>query len=179
MFEPIDTPNYLIRAFRHDDAAAIFSYASDAETVRYMSFPRHQNISDSENAIRLFDEMIAKGSPFGIAIERKSDGKIMGSTGWLFEGEALAHTGWILHKDHRGQGVATEAVGAMFAEVFRRYPKLQAFEATIYHENFGSLALAKRLGMTWDGSMRKHVLPNPGTEPRELQVWRLTRPAEG
>lgn len=96
------------------DARDVFDrYASDPDVTRYLGWPRHQSVSDTE-AFLAFSEAEwerSRGGPY--LIYSRDDGRLLGGTGLAFDSETLASTGYVLAKDAWGKGYATEALVAM------------------------------------------------------------------
>jgi RimJ/RimL family protein N-acetyltransferase len=65
---------------------------------------------------------------------------------WRSREHATAEIGYVFHPDHRGQGFATEAVGALLDIAFVTY-RLHRVTARIDARNLASLRLAERVGM--------------------------------
>jgi RimJ/RimL family protein N-acetyltransferase len=74
---------------------------------------------------------------------------------WRSREHATAEIGYVFHPDHRGQGFATEAVGALLDIAFGTY-RLHRVTARIDARNLASLRLAERVGMRQEA----HLLEN-------------------
>src|SRR5258708_25327611 len=85
MFNPLETTRLRFLEFLPEHAPAIFSWASDPGVMTYMGWGMHRTLEDSQEAVKFFAEESAKGSSCAVAIVRKSDGVVLGSTGWGFE----------------------------------------------------------------------------------------------
>jgi ribosomal-protein-alanine N-acetyltransferase len=96
------------------DADAVFErYASDPEVTRYLGWPRHQTVADTQGFLA-FSATQWEQEPAGpYLIRARADGRLLGSTGLGLEQGGGAITGYVLAKDAWGQGYATEALGAM------------------------------------------------------------------
>ena len=68
------------------DATAIFArYASDAEVTRWVGWPRHTAIADTEGFLGFSEAEWARWPAGPYLIERRADGVLVGSTGFGFE----------------------------------------------------------------------------------------------
>ena len=88
-------------------------YASDPDVTKYLGWPRHQSVADTE-AFVLFSagEWEREGvGPY--VIRARAGGPLLGGTGIQMEEGRQAVTGYVLAKDAWGQGFATEALAAM------------------------------------------------------------------
>ena len=96
------------------NAEAIFHrYASDEEVTRFLGWPRHRSIADTQ-AFLAFSANHWERWPAGpYLIWSRHNGQLLGSTGLTFETADEAVTGYVLARDTWGQGYATEALTAM------------------------------------------------------------------
>ena len=75
-----ETDRLLLRRPRPDDAAAIFNrYASDPEVTRWVGWPRHRTIADTEGFLAFCEAEWARAPGFAYLIERRADGVLVGS----------------------------------------------------------------------------------------------------
>jgi len=116
----IETDRLTLRPPQMTDAATLFArYASDVEVTRYLGWPRHRSVDDTE-AFLQFSEKEWERWPAGpYVILSRADGQVLGSTGLTFESPEDAMTGYVLARDAWGKGYATEALVAMI-EVARQ-----------------------------------------------------------
>ena len=96
------------------DATEIYErYASSAEVTRFLAWPRHQSVQDTE-AFLQFSAQEWDTWPAGpYLIFSRADGQLLGSTGLGFQTPDEAMTGYVLARDAWGQGFATEALTAI------------------------------------------------------------------
>ena len=96
------------------DAEAVFArYASDVDVTRYVGWPRHQSVEDSEVFLRFSEAEWDKWPAGPYLIESRLDQQLLGGTGFAFESPTVATTGYVLAKDSWGRGYATETLMAM------------------------------------------------------------------
>ena len=122
------------------DAEAVFSrYASDAEVGYYLAWPIHRSIDDSRQFMA-FSELEWQEKPGGPYLIWDDTGStLIGSTGFAFESNDLASTGYVIAKRYWGQGFATEALLGV-TEVAARIKRRQALRLVPP----GSRRIAKR-----------------------------------
>lgn len=96
------------------DAADVFErYASDPEVTRFLGWPRHQSVADTQ-AFLAFSASEWERWPAGpYLIRSRDDGRLLGGTGLGFETSDQAVTGYVLARDAWGLGYATEALEAV------------------------------------------------------------------
>jgi ribosomal-protein-alanine N-acetyltransferase len=110
----IQTARLVLRPPESRDAETIFArYASDPDVTRYLSWPRHQSIAETE-AFLNFSAQSWEDWPAGPYLIRLRDtGQLLGGTGLAFDTADHAVTGYVLAKDAWGKGFATEALMAI------------------------------------------------------------------
>jgi len=79
----------------------------------------------------------------------------------------VCDVGYLLLKEFRGHGFATEATKALIPKIFRQL-KFHRLEFAIEAENIASLKVAKALGL-YDEGVRKHYWPT--NYPKKSKVW--------
>jgi ribosomal-protein-alanine N-acetyltransferase len=110
----IETPRLVLSPPAPADAEAMFHrYAADAEVVRYLSWPRHQTVADTEQFLAFSATTWQRDGVGPYLIWLQADGRLVGSTGLDLEHGRQASTGYVLAKDAWGQGYASEALTAM------------------------------------------------------------------
>lgn len=109
----IETTRLTLLRPQVSDASAIFErYASDPDVTRYLGWPRHQSIADTEAFLR-FSAQEWERWPAGPYVIRSREGQLLGSTGLGFETPHQAMTGYVFAKDAWGKGYATEVLRAI------------------------------------------------------------------
>lgn len=114
--ETIETPRLRLARPRPDDAQDIFDrYASDPEVTRYLAWPTHRTVADTQAFLAFSDEQWASHPVGPYLVRSREDGRLVGSTGLQIEGEGRATTGYVLARDAWGHGYATEILQAMLS----------------------------------------------------------------
>ncbi|MFO7692903.1 MAG: GNAT family protein [Vicinamibacterales bacterium] len=110
----VETERLVLAPPAPDDAAAIFErYASDADVTRYVGWPRHRNLADTESFLAFSAGQWAQTGAGPYLIRARHDGQLLGGTGLQMDSSDLAMTGYVLAKDAWGLGYATEALRGM------------------------------------------------------------------
>ena len=174
-FTPLVTARLRLRPPRNDDAPAIFRrYASVAEVVRYVGWPRHTSLDDTRQFLQ-FSVAEWQRWPVGpLLIEDREAGELIGSTGLSFETSYRASTGYVLALDKWGMGYASEALGAVI-ELARRYRVVRLY-ALCHAEHGPSRRVLEHCSFALEAVMRRYlVFPNLGTaEPQDVCCYSLT-----
>jgi [ribosomal protein S5]-alanine N-acetyltransferase len=113
--ETLETERLFLRKPVAADAEQIFSrYASDQEVTRYLSWPTHRSIVQTQ-AFLEWSDADWKRSPAGsyLVFPREDHSHLLGGTGLAFQSPTLAVTGYVFARDAWGQGYATESLEAM------------------------------------------------------------------
>lgn len=132
------TPRLRLRRARADDLDDLHAVFSDPAAMRYWSRPPHTEL---EQTREFLDNMIAAPPDLSDDFVVEHQGRAIGKAGcWR-----LPEVGYILHPDHWGQGLATEALTAVIGHVFATR-EIDAIKADVDPRNEGSLRLLARLG---------------------------------
>ena len=166
------TDRLLLRPYREEDLPAWAAINSDPEVMKYLGgepLSREQSDRITEAVNKRY---VAEGIGF-LAIERRSDGAFLGACGLMrpdewFPGEI--EVGWRLAREYWGYGYATEAATSWLTHAFqeRSDPRVIAITDT---PNLNSIAVMKRLGMTFD---HETELVEDGV-PFEATIYSITR----
>jgi RimJ/RimL family protein N-acetyltransferase len=168
------TERLLLRPYREEDRPAFAAINADPEVMKYLGgVPLTREQSD-EITVGVNERYVAEGIGF-LAIERRSDGALLGACG------LMRHTtwypddleiGWRLGRQYWGHGYATEAARSWLAHAFedRAEPRVISITDT---PNLNSIAVMKRLGMTLD---HQTVLVDEGT-PFDATIYSITAEA--
>ncbi|HEX2520507.1 MAG TPA: GNAT family N-acetyltransferase [Terriglobia bacterium] len=109
-----ETHRLLLRRPQPEDAAVVFArYANDPEVTRFVGWPKHESVADTQAFLAFSDAEWERWQAGPYLIWSRSDGVLLGSTGLGFETPYRAATGYVLARDAWGRGYATEALNAM------------------------------------------------------------------
>ena len=115
----IETRRLILRPWREEDAAGLFSYASDPEVGPAAGWAPHESVEDS---LRVLRTILMKPDTWAITL--RSSGEPIGSVGifptdWP-EGKGGPEIGYWVARPFWGQGIAPEAVRALVELCFSR-----------------------------------------------------------
>ena len=176
--DTITTARLHLRAPRVEDAEAIFArYAQDPEVTRYLLWLPHERIEQTREFLSTVVQNRAQGrGEFAwVSTWRESDAPAIGMSGASPDGsKCRGAIGYVLARSEWGQGVMTEALGAVTGAVFER-PSFHRVEALADVENPGSWRVMEKAGMQREGLLR-HYVRRPATgEPGDNVIYAITR----
>ncbi len=89
----------------------IYSYASDYEVTKYVSWPRHETKEFTRSYLQSAVENYSKGDYYDWGIVCKNDSRLIGTVGLINHDlkENSFEIGYVLSKTHWDRGYATEA----------------------------------------------------------------------
>ncbi len=156
----IESERLILRDFREMDADDLYRYASDPEIGPPAGWKPHASRAESLAIIRMF---LADDNVW--AIERKSDGRVIGSLGlhkdkWRNLPDARMF-GYVLAQDCWGHGYMTEAVRRAMSYGFLDL-NLQLMSVSHYTFNDRSRRVIEKCGFVYEGTMRKTFLRYDG-----------------
>ena len=156
----IETDRLMLTAPEPVDAGAIFErYASDPEVTRYLGWPRHQSLADTQGFVAFSAAEWERWPAGPYLICARGDGRLLGSTGLTFERPGEAITGYVLATDAWGHGYATEALHAMID--LARSLALVRIYAFCHPKHRASLRVLEKGGFTRDkGWSEQAQVPN-------------------
>ena len=144
-----ETPRLILRDWREDDWAPFWEATNTPAVMRWLGGVC--DVDKREGAQqRLLSYKRDHGHTFW-AIERKSDGAILGFCGLKRSNQqggpiGMMEVGWRLREDAWGQGYAREAAAASLDMAFDRFGADEVIALTVAR-NEASWGLMKRLGM--------------------------------
>jgi RimJ/RimL family protein N-acetyltransferase len=116
----VETARLLLSVPMPSDAAAVFErYAGDPEVTKYLGWPTHQTVSETEAFIAFSTSQWERDGMGPYLIRSRESGVLLGSTGLGLantgqsDNRFRAMTGYVLARDAWGKGYATEALRAM------------------------------------------------------------------
>ena len=173
--ETLTTQRLTLRAITLADAPDIFAYASDVETTRLMTFPRHRERAEAEAYARRCVNSWQDGSAFPWAITNRTTGGFMGAIELRLR-PPKADFGYILLRAFWRQGFMSEAAGAVVAWAIAQ-PAIHRVWATCAPDNKASARVLEKAGLRPEGRLACwEARPNLGLPAGDSLVYARTRP---
>jgi len=148
-----------LRAFRPDDATAVFEACQDPLIVRFTTFPT----AESPDGVRMWiaghRNLRQRGEALDLAIVPRSDKRLLGAVGigdWHPEHRRAA-AGYWLAPWARGQGIAARALSMLSGWALAPPLSVTRLELHIDAENCLSQRTAERAGFAREGILRSYL----------------------
>lgn len=156
IFPLLETERLLLRELSVDDVPALFGVHSDTEGMRWFGTDPMVNQSDAENLIKIFENLWLSGIGLRWAIERRSDGKFLGTCGFFKwnRGWRSCGIGYELAQFARGNGYMQEALAVIINYGFDKM-KVNRIEAQVHTQNITSIKTLNALGFLREGLQRQ------------------------
>ena len=163
----VETHRLVLAAPVASDAEEVFRrYASDDDVTRYLGWPKHRTVADTEGflAFSAVQWDLEGAGPY--LIRTRADGRLLGSTGLGLEPGGQAITGYVLATDAWGKGYATEALTAV-VEVATDMG-VRRLSALCHPQHRASWRVLEKCGFERDKSWNGK-LEFPNLAPRAMQ----------
>jgi len=153
---PIELERVRLRAIAQADIDGIYAIYSDADTARYLSRPAWTDRAQAATFVERVQASYGTGSAISLAVERKSDGALVGECVLFGFNEQCrrAEIGYTLGRAYRSQGYMREALAGLIDVGFGPLD-LNRIEADIDPRNEPSARILERLGFVKEGYLRE------------------------
>ena len=149
----IETERLILRPITIEDKKDVYEYSCSSSVGIHAGWKPHENINESEEIIKT---ILSANNIFGIVL--KSSGKMIGSVGLIpdpmRENEKSQMIGYALGDKYWGNGYMTEAAKEVVKYGFGKL-NLELISATCYSYNNRSSRVLEKLGMKYEGTLRK------------------------
>ena len=156
-FPNLETERLLLRRVNESDVNEVFALRSNPETMKYIPRPLVKTIDDALEHIAMINAKIENNEGINWAITYKGSPKLIGILGHyrIKTEHHRAEIGYMLHKEHNGKGIITEAVQEVVKYGFNEM-KLHSIEAIIDPENFGSEKVLQKCGFIKEAHFKEN-----------------------
>jgi len=153
-----ETERLFLRRLRVADAEDYFQFASNPIVTARTTWDRHHCIEDSVSYLEKVENRYKQREEFHWGIVHKANNKLIGRTGLIRIDPAheKAELAYVLSNDYWSQGIVTEATYSIVAYCFLELG-LNRIEARCNHDNPGSYKVMEKLGLTFEGLLRKQL----------------------
>jgi RimJ/RimL family protein N-acetyltransferase len=170
MIPVLETERLILRGWTNADFDVLAGFLADPEVMKYLSGHTMTRGDAWRSLATTVGHWQLRG--YGLwAVERKSDGVLVGRVGLLNpEGWPALEVGWTLGRPYWGQGYATEAAAAAMRYGFLTQPVARLISC-IDPGNKPSQAVAARLGETKGPTQQLTVAGETFT----VDIWSIAR----
>jgi [ribosomal protein S5]-alanine N-acetyltransferase len=152
--ELIETERLILRKPRPEDAEAVFAgYAQDAEVTRYLTWPPHTQIAQTQTFIESCIANWDRGEQFEWIITRRGEDVALGMIS-LRTQTYKADLGYVLARAYWGQGLVTEAARAIVDWALAQ-PEIFRVWAVCDVRNPASAKVMEKCGMSYEGTLKR------------------------
>lgn len=164
----LETPRLLLRKLSLADADDLFYVFSDEETTNYVPREKHADKMVTINHIENLIKRMNEGISFVWSVIDKIDNRVIGTANLYFKQDRAASIGAVISSERWGKGIATEALKEIIDFGFNKM-KLIRIEGKCELNNIASEKVLKKLGMTYEGTLRKEVIIKD--IPRDAKIY--------
>ncbi len=156
------------------DAATLFGLVDDEDVMRHMDWPRASGVDETRVHLELAAQRWDAGTEHQYLILRKSDVLPVGSISFRPRGFSVDF-GYLMGRDHWGQGLATEAA-QLLVQGLQRQPEFIRIWATCDADNAASAAVLQKAGLVFEGRLRRATIrPNRQGGPKDTLMYAWVR----
>jgi len=155
-FPTLETPRLFLREIIASDAEAIFRIRGDYEVTQYNIGPAYERLEQAADLIAAMAQAYREQAEVRWGITLKGDDRLIGMCGfnyWIRQ-DARASIGYDLARIYWGQGIMSEAIGALVAFGFGRMG-LNRIEADADARNPASGRVLEKVGFRREGLQRE------------------------
>lgn len=173
--ETMETERLVLRRPTLADAQSIFTaYAQDAEVTRYLTWPPHKSIQQTELFVARCVLAWEGGERFPWSVRLKGQDPVAGMIEIRIGGHK-AEVGYVLARSFWGQGIMTEALGRVLKWTGSQ-PQIYRVWAVCDVENIASARVLEKVGMKYEGILHRWLVhPNISAEPRDCRCYARLR----
>ncbi|MBQ3080810.1 MAG: GNAT family N-acetyltransferase [Clostridia bacterium] len=161
----IKTARLTLRRFRVEDAESMYeNWASDAEVVKYLTWPVHPNSGVTKMILESWTKLYEKDDYYQWAIVLNENGdRPIGSIAVVSLRDEVekAEIGYCIGRKWWHKGIMTEALNAVIDYLFKE-AGMNRIEARHDPRNPHSGGVMKKCGMTYEGTQRASDVNNQG-----------------
>lgn len=144
--EPIVTERLTLRRFVIDDYKDMFTFASNPEVVKYLSYKPHESPKHTRTLLESWVKGYESNQTYNWAIEY--DEKLVGSISVVeIDNRCFScHLGWQLDIPYWNKGIMTEAANAIVDYLFNKVG-FDRISSGCDTRNIGSYRVMEKIGM--------------------------------
>lgn len=157
--DSLETERLLLRKLKVEDTEAIFEWFSNPDLTQLNTWSYHKSIEDTRKFIAFMTDRYKKGElPQNWGIVPKESKRVIGFCGFTDYSiiNSFASVGYVVAENYQNLGIATEAMKEVLRFAFMNLG-CNRVEADCFPENVPSKKVLKKLGMSYEGLLRKKL----------------------
>lgn len=156
--QTFETKRLRIRRLTPEDATDYFEIASNPIVSAETIWDRHQTLDDTISYLQRVSSRYEKKEEIHWGIIFKETNKLIGRTGLIMIDPVheKAELGYVISNHYWNQGITTEATYPILEYVFNEVG-FNRIEARCRSNNVGSYRVMEKLGLTFEGLLRKQL----------------------
>ena len=171
--EKTETDRLLLHRLKYEDAEEIFyTYASKPEVTRFVSWPTHKSLQDTNAFLRYAVNAWDEGTDYSFAVRLKDNNRLIGSIGVINENGKLQF-GYVFSPTQWNKGYATEVCVCLmnFLRTQRGVYRIQSF---VDAENVSSAKVLIKSGLVEEARLvRWFRFVNQNNEAKDCILFKL------
>jgi ribosomal-protein-alanine N-acetyltransferase len=169
----ITTNRLLLQRFRHEDAEEVFSvYASLPEVTKFMAWPTHRSIADTNSFLDYAINAWDHGSDYSYAVRLATTREFLGSFGTM-NMDGKIQFGYSFGPQYWNNGYATEVCKTMMT-LLKQQPGVFRIGTYVDARNVASARVLEKAGLVLEAKLEKWSrFVNQGNEPKDCFLYRL------
>lgn len=154
-----DGERIYLRKISLSDTADMYEYSKDSEVTKYLLWEEHSSMSVTGMYLLSLQKDYLKGKHSEWAIIYKPDNKMIGTVGFtrIDSENLIGELGYVISRSYWGMGIAKEAAEILLSLGFD-YLELERIEIRYMAENLASGRVGEKLGMKYEGTLRRSML---------------------
>lgn len=152
----IETRRLILRRFDLSDVQDMYrNWASDPDVTRYLSWPTHQNSTETEILLSAWCALYDDPRIYNWAIVLRETNEVIGNISVVDRSDRheSCELGYCLSRNFRGQGIMPEAARAVLTFLFRDVG-FHRISARHRADNPASGRVMQKCGMQYEGTAR-------------------------
>ncbi|MBL4933500.1 GNAT family N-acetyltransferase [Clostridium paridis] len=166
----LETTRLLLRKLSITDVDELFEVFSDEETTYYVPREKHEDKNVTYNHLKNLIKGMNEWKSLVWSVIDKVDNRIIGTVSCYFKLDKAASIGAVISSQYWGKGIASEALNEVIKFGFDRMEFIR-IEGKCEANNIASEKVLKKLGMTYEGTLRKEVIIKG--QPRDAKVYSI------
>ena len=172
--ETFELARLRLRRPKLSDADALFAIGSDPEVAYFAEWPLNTERGPALERLRQRAVQWEAGTEYYWIITLACDERAIGAVSTRVD-QHTADVGYLLDRQHWGNGYATEAGRAIVDWAFA-VPTIRRVWATCDAENVASARVLEKIGLEREGTLRRAIVrPNISAEPRDAFIYSRVR----